>query len=218
MHDHKLGQFATSATPIMSERLIRVQRRLLFVILGSCLITSTALPAHAQMAQSGMMAYSLIRTVPMMGNMLVRGILPHSGQNQNKKNNNANNNNTNNNSNNVNGQMQAQPYLGTAPTGFPMGNAQPGYPNMQGQGFPAPYGQPGYGMQGQAFAAPTAQQGYGAVPGLSYAAPTMQGNGNVQNAYGNVQGQLYGAQNGQPSAAAVPGLEAGGTYGPSAGQ
>ena len=210
----------------MSERLIRAQRQLLFVILGSCLITSTALPAHAQVVQSSMMAFSLIRTVPMMGTMLIRGILPHPGQNQNKKNNNnnnnnnnANNNNTRNNNNNVNGQMQTQPYVGTAPTSFPMGNAQPAYPNMQGQGFPAPYGQPGYGMQGQAFAAPTAQQGYGAVPGLSYAAPTMQGsNGNVQNAYSNVQGQLYGAQNGQPSPASVPGLEAGGSYGPSAGQ
>lgn len=191
------------------------------MILGSCLITSTPLPAHAQVAQSSMMAFSLIRTVPMMGTMLIRGIImPHPGQNQNKKNNNANNKNTNNNNNNnVNGKMQAQPYVGTAPTGFPMGNAQPGYPNMQGHGFPAPYGQPGYGMQGQAYAAPAAQQGYGAVPGLSYAAPTMQGsNGNVQNAYSNVQGQLYGAQNGQAFPASAPGLEPGGTYGPSAGQ
>jgi hypothetical protein len=182
-----------------------LQRGLLPALMAGCFIAAVTIPAHAQVAQSGTMVYSLARMVPQMGSMLVRSV-PHGGHKKNKNNPNSD---TSNNTTNPNGQALGQNY--GAPN-YAMQQQFPGANGQFNQGYMPPGGQPGYGnMQAQGYPMQNAQQMNANVPGLNY------GTQGPQSGYGAVQGQMYGGATGQ-SAYGMPAQGATGPYGPTGGQ
>ena len=183
-----------------------LRRELLSALLAGSLLVGMTLPAHAQIAQSGTMVYGIARMVPQMGSMLVRGV---ARGHKNKNNSNNNNNNPNNTaaSNGVNpngapglnyGVQSAQGYPGAGGQynqGY-MTPGQPGYANMQSQGYAMQNGQPQMNAN---------------APGSNYGMQSAQGS------YGTLQGQMYGANaqgaygGMQPQGGSIP-------YGPAPGQ